>query len=68
VEFDGIPIGSFLLMIGGLVGLGLCVSLLIAAFLSEDKQQGILRQLWHTFFSAGPSEAQTPHNDNAEKD
>lgn len=42
--------GQFILLILAVFGICLGVSLLIASHLSEDKENSILHQLWHTFF------------------
>lgn len=61
-RYGRFPNGKFALTIGdfnvvefyGLICLaslaGLAIALLIAARLSEDKEQGILKQIWNTYF------------------
>jgi hypothetical protein len=43
----------FLIFVVGLVVLSLGCSLLIMAWISDDKETNILRQVWQTFFGSG---------------
>lgn len=42
--------GLFAILVVLVFGLCLAVVLLIAAWISDDKETGVIRQMWHTFF------------------
>ncbi|MCB9436163.1 MAG: hypothetical protein H6673_04110 [Anaerolineales bacterium] len=42
--------GLFAILVVLVFGLCLAAVLLITAWISDDKELGILRQMWHTFF------------------
>ncbi len=47
---DDFPVSQLFLWAGVIFVFCMAVALLIGSFLSEDKETGIIRQMWHTFF------------------
>jgi hypothetical protein len=60
LDIDSFPVGLYLIFTGATLGLCIGLSLLIAAHLSEDKETGILRQLWQAFFARSTTDAGEP--------
>jgi len=56
------PVWQFIVIFIGLFGICFGIILLLASSLSEDKERGIIRQLWEAYF--GNSNHQSKDNDN----
>ena len=57
---DNFPIGDFIFLVAAFFIISFGISLLIAAAFSEDKEHGILAQMWATFF--GSDNVEPPEN------
>jgi hypothetical protein len=61
VDIGGGFIVEFFLYVIAFIVISMGVVLLITAWLSDDKEQSILKQMWHTYFASDEAPSDDKH-------